>query len=213
MSTSILLCSSTPTGPHRRRVVTLNRALDLAILAQKRSLFFAGCQSLIHPSHGVQIMNKSNRKFAVFNGVLPGVPLPSEPPPSDSWNGWILGAVLTFVLPFLANKWGPLLKVKDEVDTAVQTVENVADAVEKVAEQVEKAAEDIVEGLPAGKLKNAVTFIGNVADKIDDTAEVLGDVIDKVQEVGDQVESALDGEKEAILDKAKEPAKEVKAEA
>lgn len=158
-------------------------------------------------------MNKSNRKFAVFNGVLPGVPLPSEPPPSDSWNGWILGAVLTFVLPFLANKWGPLLKIKDEVDTAVQTVENVVDAVEKVAEQVEKVAEDIAEGLPAGKLKNAVTFIENVADQIDDTAEVVGDAIDKVQEVGDQIESALDGEKEAIPEKAKEPAKEVKAEA
>ena len=54
------------------------------------------------------------------------------------------------------------------------------DAVEKVAEQVEKVAEDIAEGLPAGKLKNAVTFIENVADQIDDTAEVVGDAIDKV---------------------------------
>ncbi|XP_027095126.1 uncharacterized protein LOC113749850 [Coffea eugenioides] len=211
MSTSILLCSSTPTGLRRSGGFTLNRPLDLAILAQKRSLFFAGCQSLIHPSHGVQIMNKSNRKFAVFNSVQP-----SGPPSSGSWNGWILGAVLTFVLPFLTNKWGPLLKIKNEFETAVQTVENVVDAVEKVAEQVEKVAEDIAEGLPAGKLKNAVTFIENVADQIDDTAEVVGDAIDKVQEVEEQVESAvesaLDGEKEAIPDEAKEPAKEVKAE-
>lgn len=215
MSTSILLCSSTSTGLHRRGGFPFNRALDLAILSQKKSLFFAGCQGLIHLGHGVQVMSKSNRSFAVFNSGLPGVPLPSGPPSSGSWNGWILGIVLTFVVPFLTNKWGPLLKIKNEVETAVQTVENVVDAIEKVAEEVEKVAEDVAENLPAGNLKNAVTFIENVADEIDDTAEVVGDVIDKVQEVEEQVESAvesaIDGEKEATLDEAKEPAKEVKA--
>ncbi|KAL3504796.1 hypothetical protein ACH5RR_034637 [Cinchona calisaya] len=229
MSRSIILGSSISSGIYikssshheydRCRVLSFSSGLNLSISAHKNSIYFLGRQSLIHLSHGLQRKNESKRNFAVYNSVQPGVPLPSAPPSSGPWKGWLVGIVLTFVLPFLTNKWGPLLKIKNEIDTAVQTVEDVVDAVEKVAEQVEKVAEGIADDLPAGKLKDAVTFLENVADQIDHTTEAVGDVIDKVQEAEENVETAVESalaekKETVVIDEVKEePAKEVKVEA
>ncbi|CAI9116226.1 OLC1v1017322C2 [Oldenlandia corymbosa var. corymbosa] len=181
---AIILSCPTLTATHfkprsqnqRRASSSLNLGSNLAILAARNSLCFWGCQSLIHISQG-----GTKKSFAACNSVDPtGVnPLPSGPPSGSSWK-WILGMLVTFVVPFLTTKLGTLLKIKNEVDVAVQTVENIVDAVEKVAETVEKVAENIAEDLPAGDLKNAVLRVEHVADQIDDQTEMIGDLIDKV---------------------------------
>jgi hypothetical protein len=50
-----------------------------------------------------------------------------------------------------------------------------------VAEQVDKVAEDIADDLPAGgKLKEAVTFIENLAERTAKDAQLVDDTIEKV---------------------------------
>jgi hypothetical protein len=50
-----------------------------------------------------------------------------------------------------------------------------------VAEQVDKVAEDIADDLPAGgKLKEAVTFIENLAERAAKDAQLVDDTIEKV---------------------------------
>ncbi|KAL0326224.1 UNVERIFIED_CONTAM: hypothetical protein Sradi_5191700 [Sesamum radiatum] len=134
---------------------------------------------------------KRNCLFVVYANSVPGAPLPSGPPPSKSMS-WILGLVVSFILPFFTNKWGPLWVIKNRIDTAVQTVENIVEAVEKVAGEVDKIAEDISDDLPQGKLKDLVDFVENVAEKTAKTADSLDNIIDKVQEAEDKVEDIVE---------------------
>ncbi|KAK6115017.1 hypothetical protein DH2020_007286 [Rehmannia glutinosa] len=94
-------------------------------------------------SNYTRLQNYSTRRrnFTVHNSVQPNAPLPSQPPSSSL--RWILGIVLTIILPFASNKWGPLLNIKQEVDTTVETIEEIVDIVEKMAEVVDKVAENI----------------------------------------------------------------------
>ncbi|XP_059454824.1 uncharacterized protein LOC132185025 [Corylus avellana] len=145
-------------------------------------------------------------KMAVCGSVLPGAPLPSDPSPG-SWKVWIFGMIATVIIPFLGNKWGPLLKLKREVDAAADRVEAVAEAIEKVAEQVDKVAEDIGDDLPAGgKLKEAVTVIEHLAEKAAKDAQLVDDTIEKFEEVEKQVESLI----EPLTEEAKPMPKEAK---
>ncbi|KAK4429681.1 hypothetical protein Salat_1268700 [Sesamum alatum] len=129
--------------------------------------------------------------FVVYANSVPGAPLPSGPPPSKSMS-WILGVVVSFILPFFTNKWGPLWVIKNRIDSAVQTVEHIAEAVEKVAEEVDKIAEDISDDLPQGKLKDLVDFVEDMAEKTAKTADSLDNLIDKVQEAEDKVENIVE---------------------
>ncbi|KAL0438174.1 UNVERIFIED_CONTAM: hypothetical protein Slati_2300400 [Sesamum latifolium] len=134
---------------------------------------------------------KSRRRFHVCNVVEGGAPPPSEPP--FNFISWILGVAITVVLPFFSGKWASLLKLKNEVETAVETVEEIVEAVEKVAEGVEKVAEDIADDLPeGGRLRKAVDFIESVAERASNDAHLVGDFIDKVQEVEERVEEYVE---------------------
>ncbi|KAL0314392.1 UNVERIFIED_CONTAM: hypothetical protein Sangu_2283600 [Sesamum angustifolium] len=125
-----------------------------------------------------QKYNTHRRKFSVYSSVQPGAPLPPQPPSSSL--SWILGIVLTIILPFVGNKWGPLLKFKTEVDTAIETIEEIVEVVEKVAEVVDKVAEGISDDLPdGGKLKKLVDVVEDVAEKTAQDARTVGDAIDK----------------------------------
>ncbi|XP_019174160.1 PREDICTED: uncharacterized protein LOC109169725 [Ipomoea nil] len=135
---------------------------------------------------------KSKRNYIVCNnGGQPGVPSPSGPP-SNSLKGWIVGIILSILLPSFRGKLGPWMQLKNTVDSLVETVEDIADGIEKVAEVVDKAVEEIVDDLPEGKLKDAAKFVENMAEKIDKSAEKLGDMIDKAQEIEDKVEEKLE---------------------
>lgn len=125
------------------------------------------------------------------NSVEPGAPLPPDQPDFNLLK-WIAG-VAAAIFPFFINKWAPLLKIKDNVDTAVDTAEGIVDAVDNMAETVENMAEDIAENLPeGGKLRRAVDFVENVAERVSDDAQLVGDFIDKFQEMGDRVEDYVE---------------------
>ncbi|KAK8308998.1 hypothetical protein V6Z11_D02G099500 [Gossypium hirsutum] len=102
---------------------------------------------------------------------------------------WVVGLVMSIILPFWRSKWGPLLKLKDEVETIIDKAEEVTDIVEKVAGQVEEVADDIGNHLPEGRLKNALQFLEDMAQNTADGARLAGDLIDKVEEVEGKVES------------------------
>ncbi|PIN11380.1 hypothetical protein CDL12_16002 [Handroanthus impetiginosus] len=152
----------------------------------------------------VQCDNKTTRNsFIVYANSMPGTP----PPPPSKPMSWILGLIVSFILPFFTNKWGPLWVLKNRVENAVQTVENIVEAVEKVAEEVDKIAEDIADDLPEGNLKNLVEMVEDAAEKTAKTADSLDNVIDKVQEAEDQVEDMV----ESIVKEAKNSPKEAES--
>ncbi|KAI4388714.1 hypothetical protein MLD38_001019 [Melastoma candidum] len=132
------------------------------------------------------------RDLVVRSSVDPGSPpLPSDP--SGSWKMWLLGVIVSVVLPFFSSKWGPLLKLKNEVEAVVEKAELVTETIEKVAEGVEKVAEEIEERLPeGGKLRAAVEAVDKVAKAAAKGAELAGDVIDKVEEVEKDVDSFME---------------------
>ncbi|CAA0827878.1 Unknown protein [Striga hermonthica] len=129
--------------------------------------------------------------FAVYANSVPGAPLPSTPPPNSHPLSWIIGVLISLMLPFFTNKWGPLWVVKNRIENAVQRVEDVVEAVEKVAGKIDEIAEDIADDLPQGKLKDLVEMVENVAEKTAKTADSLDNVIDKAQEAEDRLEEIV----------------------
>ncbi|XWS14956.1 hypothetical protein CRYUN_Cryun35bG0052800 [Craigia yunnanensis] len=133
------------------------------------------------------------RNMVVCSSVGSGPPIPSNPTPGPgSWKTWILGILISIILPFWRGKWGRLLKLKEEVETAVDTVEAATDIVEKVAEQVEKVVDDIGNHLPEGRLKDALEFVEDIAEDTADGARLAGEVIDKVEDMEEKVESLME---------------------
>ncbi|KAL9173100.1 hypothetical protein ABFS82_03G091900 [Erythranthe guttata] len=115
---------------------------------------------------------------------------------------WLLGIGLSIFLPFAGSKWGPLLQFKNDVDTAMETIEQIADVVEKVAEVVDEVADGISGNLPeGGRMKKVVEIVDDVAEKTVKDARTVGDAIDKFQEVegkvGNIVETLSEHHKEA----------------
>ncbi|KAK7852843.1 uncharacterized protein LOC111984981 [Quercus suber] len=152
------------------------------------------------------VVSKRKMDVAVHSSVPLVPPIPSNPasPGPQSRKVWIVGLIASAILPFIGIKFGPLLKLKQEVDTVVDTAEDVAEVVEKVAEEVEIVAEEIAEHLPAGgKLKVVATFIENVAETTAKDARLVEDVIDKVRAMEKDAESFI-----AVIDQAKKTSKE-----
>lgn len=150
--------------------------------------------------------SKTKRNLVVYCNLPAGAPLPFGALP-DSWKGWLLGMLFTVAIPLLTNKWGTVLKWtsknKEKIESTVQTVENIVEAVEDVAEKVEKISEDILDDLPEGNLKNAVSRIENAAEKIAKDAHQIDNMIDKVQEAEEQFEACIEEGKAAKEAKVK----------
>ncbi|KAL4279685.1 hypothetical protein GQ457_03G033620 [Hibiscus cannabinus] len=144
---------------------------------------------------GLRLQNTNRYRNMVFcnSGVEPGPIVPSTPAPAPgSWKAWIVGILMSIILPMWRGNWRPLLKLKQEAETIIDTVEAVADMVEKVAEQVEKVADEVGDRLPEGKLKDALEFVEDLADDTADGARITGDFIDKVEDMVDQVEDKVE---------------------
>ncbi|XP_039041513.1 uncharacterized protein LOC120180202 isoform X2 [Hibiscus syriacus] len=135
-----------------------------------------------------------NRNMAFCNSsVEPGPIVPSTPTPGPgSWKPWILGILMSIILPMWRGNWRPLLKLKQEAETIIDTVEAVADIVEKVAEQVENVTDELGDLLPEGKLKDALETVEDLADATADSARIAGDFIDKVEDMVDQMEEKVE---------------------
>ncbi|XP_022736859.1 uncharacterized protein LOC111289730 isoform X2 [Durio zibethinus] len=137
------------------------------------------------------------RNMVVCSSVGSGPPTPSDPTPGPgSWIPWIMGILVSIILPFWRGNWGRLLKLKDEAETVIDTVEAFTDVVEKVAEQVENVADDIGNHLPEGKLKDAFELVEDIAEDTVDGARLAGEVIDKVEDIVDEVEEKVESLRE-----------------
>ncbi|XP_004299686.1 PREDICTED: uncharacterized protein LOC101306919 [Fragaria vesca subsp. vesca] len=173
-------------------------------LNQKDSCHFLGNRSLRSCSstslQRVQIGSKI--LLMVVNSVDPGSPpLPSDPS-GGSWKMWLLGVLFSVIIPFTKNKWYPLLKLKEQVETALDAAEEVAELVEKVSDKVEEVADEIGNHLPEGKLRHAAMLVEELADKTGKAAALADDIIEKTEEVEREVDS--------IIEKANELKKEDK---
>ncbi|EYU32464.1 hypothetical protein MIMGU_mgv1a022871mg [Erythranthe guttata] len=146
--------------------------------------YMSGTRIFFYSSSSSHFVSANNRNQHVFRRAKQY---------GASRRNWAVGFAMTVVIPFFTHKWTSLLKLKNEVETAVEAVEGIVDAVEKVAEGVEKVAEDIAEDLPeGGRLRKAVDFIEHVAERANRDAHLVGDFIDKVQEVEDKVEDYVE---------------------
>ncbi|KAA8528317.1 hypothetical protein F0562_035672 [Nyssa sinensis] len=170
---------------------------------------FLADRSLQYLSNGQRNRRNSNTKIDLVvyssSGVEPGAPIPSEP--SNFPKGWILGLLITVILPFFSSKWGPLLGLKKGFENAVETAEQVTETIEKVAEEVEKVAEEIAEDLPAGgKLQKALVYAENVAKETAKDAQLGEEIIDKIEDLekdlGSMIDQANEISKEATAKEA-----------
>ncbi|XP_059637162.1 uncharacterized protein LOC132279250 isoform X1 [Cornus florida] len=183
-----------------------------AISKHKNKSYFPADRRLRHISNGRRSQSDANTKMdlVVYNSVQPGAPPPSgTPSDSDSRDKgssrkhWILGVVITAILPFLSHKWGPLFKLTKEVENAVETADDVTEAMENIAEQVEKVADEIGDELPeGGRLQKAFAYVENKAKKAARDAHSVEQFIDKVE--------ALEEEVDSFIDEANEITKEAK---
>ncbi|KVI06829.1 uncharacterized protein LOC112509920 [Cynara cardunculus var. scolymus] len=155
------------------------------------SLFLKNKASASYSHHGS--ISCARRNFVVRSNLTPppGVPLPSGPP-SGSMRNWIVGIVLTFVLPFITHKWGPLIVLKNKVDTVVDTAEYIMETIEDVAERVDKVIDNITDELPENsRLRKTMEAVDGVVEGLAKSAHLANDIIDKVEEVEDKLESLI----------------------
>ncbi|WOG98881.1 hypothetical protein DCAR_0418227 [Daucus carota subsp. sativus] len=185
-------CTSITPLP-RYRALVFNPIFETRVRGHGNKSLYSANRSLRFSTW--QHESKIKRNFAVYSSIPPEVPVSSGGLPGGlpgSWKNWLLGMVVTVLIPLLTNKWGALLKWTQQVESAVQTVEDIVEAVEDAAEKVEKFAEDIIEDLPEGKFKTALGRIEHVAEEVAKDAKQIDNVIDKFQEVEDKVHAYIE---------------------
>ncbi|WOG84488.1 hypothetical protein DCAR_0103672 [Daucus carota subsp. sativus] len=156
-----------------------------------------GCISSSIKINPVTVQKKIYRNFVVYSSMQPGTPIPSGNPSGTNWKGWVVGILLSMVLPFYRTKLTSFLALKKEVETVVDTAELVLDVVEKVVAEVVEIADVLEENLPQGaKLKNTIERVESVAREIGKDADLLEDLLQKVEkaekEVGNMIEPVID---------------------
>ncbi|KAL7583282.1 hypothetical protein Lser_V15G44514 [Lactuca serriola] len=167
---------------------------SLASFAKKKDLL--SCSVHGFNSRNLQyhpMFTIARRNFVVCSNITPppGVPLPSGSP-SGSTKSWVLGIVLTFVLPFFTHKWGPLILIKNKVDTVVDTAEYIVEAIEDVAGKIDKVIDNITDDLPENsKLRKTLEAFDELVEGVERAAHIADDIIDKVEEAEDKLESLI----------------------
>ncbi|XP_040967838.1 uncharacterized protein [Gossypium hirsutum] len=152
---------------------------------------------------GLRFQITVRHSYTVFcnSSVEQGPVIPSSPAPAPgSWKPWILGFLMSIILPF----W------REEAETVIETVETVTDIVEKVAEQVEQVADKVGDSLPEGKLKDALEIVEDMAEGTVNDARIVGEFIDKVDQVEEELESLIkpnSGDDEEEVKEKKQKAK------
>uniref|UniRef100_A0A5B7BKA0 Uncharacterized protein n=1 Tax=Davidia involucrata TaxID=16924 RepID=A0A5B7BKA0_DAVIN len=117
-------------------------------------------------------------------------PVPAPPRPSlHIWAKWLLGSILSLLLPFWKLKWERLLMLEGEVEEIVEEVETAAEVVEKVATMTEKVSAEMADNLPDnGKLKEAALFIEHISSVTEKDAQLTKDFIHKVDDLKQDLE-------------------------
>ncbi|XAR49482.1 hypothetical protein NMG60_11032704 [Bertholletia excelsa] len=111
----------------------------------------------------------------------PSGPAPLKPG-FPAWAKWLLGSMLSLVLPLWNQKWAKLLSFEAKVEQVMEEVETVVDVVEKVATTAEKVSVEVADKLPVdGKLKEAALFVEHLSEETAKDAELTKDFIHKVE--------------------------------
>ncbi|KAG8368633.1 hypothetical protein BUALT_Bualt15G0065900 [Buddleja alternifolia] len=106
-----------------------------------------------------------------------------------NWVKWLLGSVLSLMLPFWKNKWDKLLILGGRVEKVVEEVEVVAEVVEKVATTADKALEAAANELPDNsKLKEAAQYMEHVSNIVVQDAQLVENIIHKVDDLKQDLE-------------------------
>ncbi|GAA0142664.1 hypothetical protein LIER_03509 [Lithospermum erythrorhizon] len=196
-SVSIQSCSRIQyQGSHyKSRSLPFNPIFDVSLFLRKtKDDKYVTCNvSLDGFGNSWNKCSKIRRRKFVVSSIEAGNPVPSSGPPSSShWKSWVLGIIVSVILPLATGKLGPLSLIKDKFDIALKKVENIVETVEKVAGGVEKAAEHLLDELPDGQLKKVVSIVEHIAEKAAKDADSFDDVIDMVQEESEKIEEHLD---------------------
>lgn len=133
---------------------------------------------------------------------LPDPPKPSRFPP---WGKWVMGSILSLLIPFWKLKWDKLRQIEGEAEEVIEGAEIVAEVVEKVATVAEKVSAQVADKLPDdSKLKEAALFVEHVSEVTARDAHLTDDFIHKVDEVKQEVETAVETGIEKIIEQPPE---------
>ncbi|KAL0335080.1 UNVERIFIED_CONTAM: hypothetical protein Sradi_4719900 [Sesamum radiatum] len=114
---------------------------------------------------------------------------------------WLLGSVVSLLMPFWKNKWDYLLTLEGEAAKVAEEVEAVAEVVEKVATTADKALTEVANQLPdKSKLKEAAQVMEHVSNVAAHDAQLIENIIEKVGDVKQDLEE-LERMVEPIVDK------------
>ncbi|XP_021284604.1 uncharacterized protein LOC110416825 [Herrania umbratica] len=203
----------------RSQPAILKTGLFLAISNQKDEQLSLRNQTSPSPLGTGGLGIQTNRNSRKMNNMVvccslepgPATPFPFNLiPAGTNWQFWILGVIISVLLPFTTSKWGPLLKLKNEADNMMEAAERITDVVEEVAEKVEKIADEVGDRLPeGGKLQATLQLVEDLAEETAENARRAGDLIDKVQEMEDKMESYMESlDAKSVDDKGAENTKE-----
>ncbi|CAN1331909.1 hypothetical protein LINPERPRIM_LOCUS35514 [Linum perenne] len=158
-------------------------------------LLISGAQVMLyHHATTVPIPSLSKpRNVVVHMSNVESGPAANPQPSGSNWRGWLVGVIMSLLLPLWRNQLWSLKKMEDKVEAVVETMEEVVETVEELAEKVEEVADEIGDRLPDGELKEMLEKIEVAADKAGKAAGLAHQVLDKVQAAEDQVESLIDG--------------------
>ncbi|XP_061355526.1 uncharacterized protein LOC133300054 [Gastrolobium bilobum] len=162
----------------------------------------------LHPS--MQFFSTNSNTKINANGAKK-VKVQPEAPASTiftfpHWLRWVLGSVLSLVLPF----WKyveKLQRIEGEAEVVVEEVEKVAEVVQKVATVAEKVSEDVAEMLPQdGNLQKAALMVEHASKQVAHDAQLAEEFIHKVENVKNDLDN-LESFVEPVIDEIvkKEP--------
>ncbi|XP_011045722.1 PREDICTED: uncharacterized protein LOC105140548 isoform X2 [Populus euphratica] len=143
---------------------------------------------------GLQLINANSQKGRRFdsnkmkNDKVAPAPVPN-PPGSNfpHWAKWILGTILSILLPFWQQEWEKLRRIEE--------------VVEKVATVAEKVSEEVAEVLPEnGKLKQTALLIEAVSKATAHDAKLTQDFIHQVDAVKHDIDD-LETMVEPVIEK------------
>eukprot|EP00262_Sarcandra_glabra_P011837 TRINITY_DN2922_c0_g1_i1.p1 TRINITY_DN2922_c0_g1~~TRINITY_DN2922_c0_g1_i1.p1 ORF type:complete len:177 (+),score=29.72 TRINITY_DN2922_c0_g1_i1:171-701(+) len=135
--------------------------------------------------HGIRMSDVDYRvrcttETNIEKGIATDVqsPEPVAPEKSSTWG--LFESIINLALPFFKK---PLSKLENDVEMAIDVVDNVAEAVEKVANAVEDFASDMADNLQEGKLQDAAEMVENISKKLAEQADKTSDLADKVSNI------------------------------
>ncbi|XP_024933501.3 uncharacterized protein LOC107427618 isoform X1 [Ziziphus jujuba] len=130
--------------------------------------------------------------------------VPPPVPPQNNilyWARWVLGSILTLLLPFWKQYWGKLQRIEGKVEMVAEEVESVAEVVEKVAIKAEKVSSEVANVLPDnGKLKETALIVEHISKIAAQDAQLTLDIIHKVDALKHDFEE-LETLVEPVVDK------------